>query len=104
MRPVRGSGSPNGFIGPWRSVSRPRSAMTSIGRQPSKYGVGGSPAWTRALSPPRGGIDKGPILLARERAIDVIGARTAGTGLVIARLAPGDRHVDGVAVHDRRNG
>ena len=27
---------PNGFIGPWRSVSRPRSAITSIGRQPSK--------------------------------------------------------------------
>jgi hypothetical protein len=28
--------SPTGFIGPKRSVSRPRSAMTSIGRQPSK--------------------------------------------------------------------
>jgi hypothetical protein len=27
---------PNGFIGPWRKVSRPRSAITSIGRQPSK--------------------------------------------------------------------
>jgi hypothetical protein len=27
---------PTGFIGPWRSVSRPRSAITSIGRQPSK--------------------------------------------------------------------
>ena len=28
--------SPTGFIGPCRSVSRPRSAITSIGRQPSK--------------------------------------------------------------------
>ena len=27
---------PNGFIGPCRSVSGPRSAITSIGRQPSK--------------------------------------------------------------------
>jgi hypothetical protein len=35
-RPVRGSSGPTGFIGPKRSVSRPRSAMTSIGRQPSK--------------------------------------------------------------------
>ena len=35
-RLVRGLVSPTGFIGPWRSVSRPRSAITSIGRQPSK--------------------------------------------------------------------
>jgi hypothetical protein len=34
--PVRGLVRPTGFIGPWRSVSRPRSAITSIGRQPSK--------------------------------------------------------------------
>ena len=27
---------PNGFIGPCRNVSGPRSAITSIGRQPSK--------------------------------------------------------------------
>ena len=35
-RPVRGSSSPTGFMGPWASTSSPRSAMTSIGRQPSK--------------------------------------------------------------------
>ena len=35
-RPVRGSVRPTGFIGPKRSVSRPRAAITSIGRQPSK--------------------------------------------------------------------
>ena len=35
-RAARGLVRPNGFIGPWRSVSRPRSAITSIGRQPSK--------------------------------------------------------------------
>ncbi len=35
--PVRcGFVSPTGFIGPKRRVSRPRSAITSIGRQPSK--------------------------------------------------------------------
>src|ERR1041384_7135665 len=36
MRPLRGSTRPTGFIGPKRSVSRPRGAMTSIGRDPSK--------------------------------------------------------------------
>ena len=35
-RPVRGSASPIGFIGPKRSVSRPRRAISSIGRQASK--------------------------------------------------------------------
>ena len=35
-RPVRGSVRPTGFIGPKRSVSGPRCAITSIGRQPSK--------------------------------------------------------------------
>ena len=34
--PVRGSFSPTGFIGPNRSVSRPRRAISSMGRQPSK--------------------------------------------------------------------
>ncbi len=35
-RPVRGSGSPTGFIGPKRSVSRPRRAISSTGMHPSK--------------------------------------------------------------------
>ncbi len=35
-RGSRGLVRPTGFIGPWRRVSRPRSAITSIGRQPSK--------------------------------------------------------------------
>ena len=34
--PHCGTGSPTGFIGPKRSVSRPRSAITSIGRHASK--------------------------------------------------------------------
>ena len=34
--PALGSARPTGFMGPKRGVSRPRSAMTSIGRQPSK--------------------------------------------------------------------
>lgn len=37
--PVRGSVGPTGFMGPKRKVSRPRRAMTSSGRQPSKQGV-----------------------------------------------------------------
>ena len=95
---------PNGFIGPWRRVSRPRSAITSIGRQPSKYGVAASQSWNADLVAGKQGIDEGVILLARERAVDVVGARSARAGLVVARLEPGDRHVDGVAVHDRRDG
>ena len=35
-RPVRGSTRPTGFMGPNSSVSRPRLAMTSTGRHPSK--------------------------------------------------------------------
>ena len=36
LSPACGLVRPTGFIGPWRRVSRPRSAITSIGRQPSK--------------------------------------------------------------------
>ena len=42
-------------------------------------------------------------MCAVERAIDVIGARAAGAGLVVARLEPRDRHVDALAMHDRRD-
>ena len=49
-------------------------------------------------------VDKGVVLRARQRTIDVIGARAAGAGLVVARLKPRDVEVDRVAVDDRRNG
>ena len=50
-------------------------------------------------------IDEGAVLLAGERTVDVVGAvAAAGPGLVVARLEPGDREVDGFAVHDRRDG
>ena len=52
-RPVRGSGSPTGFIGPKRSVSRPRRAISSTGRQPSKYGTSSNSCpwnWSAAIS------------------------------------------------------
>ena len=42
--PVRGSRRPTGFIGPCRSVSRPRRAISSTGMHPSKYGTS-SKAW-----------------------------------------------------------
>ena len=39
-------------------------------------------------------VDEGAVLLAGERTVDVVGARSAGTGLVVTRLQPGNRHVD----------
>ena len=49
-RPVRGSGRPTGFIGPKRSVSRPRRAISSTGMHPSKYGTA-SNSWAVNWSP-----------------------------------------------------
>ena len=49
-------------------------------------------------------IDEGGILVAVERAVDVVGAGAARARLVVARLEPGDVHVDAVAMDDRRNG
>src|SRR4029077_1239358 len=49
-------------------------------------------------------IDESVVLRAGQRAIDVIGARAAGTGFVVARLKPNHVEIDRVAVHDRRNG
>src|SRR5262249_58524886 len=44
------------------------------------------------------------VLLARERTIDVVGARSTRSRLVVARLQPSERHVDRVAVNDRGDG
>ena len=49
-------------------------------------------------------VDEGVILLARQRAIDVVGAGAAGPGLVVARLEPGLVEIDRVAMHDRGDG
>ena len=48
-------------------------------------------------------VDEGVILLFGHRAIDVVGAGAAGTDLVVARLEPRHRHVDGIPMHDRRD-
>ena len=48
-------------------------------------------------------VDEGVVLFARERAIDVVGAGATGTSLVVARLKPRDRHVDRIAMDDRRD-
>src|SRR5258707_8280372 len=48
-------------------------------------------------------IDKRIVLLLGHRAVDVIGAGAAGPDLVVARLKPRYRHVDGILVHDRRD-
>ena len=42
-RPVCGLRSPTGFIGPYRSVSTPRRAMTSTGMQPSNTAPSSKP-------------------------------------------------------------
>ena len=47
--------------------------------------------------------DEGVVLLLRHRAVDVVGAGAAGPDLVVARLEPRHRHVDGILVHDRRD-
>ena len=49
-------------------------------------------------------VDKGVVLFLGHRAVDVIRAGAAGPDLVVARLEPCDLHVDGIPVHDRRDG
>ena len=46
---------------------------------------------------------KASYCLVGHRAIDVIGAGTAGAELVVTRLKPSHRHVDRIPVHDRRD-
>ena len=48
-------------------------------------------------------VDEGLVSLAAHRAVDVVGARAAGPRLVVARLPPGDAHVDRIEMHDRRD-
>ena len=47
---------------------------------------------------------KGAVLLLGERAIDVVRVAAARAFLVVARLQPGFRHVDGLALDDRGDG
>ena len=49
-------------------------------------------------------VDEGFVLLLGHGAVDVVLARAARSDLVVARLEPGDVHVDGLAVDDRRDG
>ena len=49
-------------------------------------------------------VDKRVVVRARQRTVDVVRAGAAGTGFVVARLKPGNRHIDAVAIHDWRNG
>src|SRR5215813_6632218 len=48
--------------------------------------------------------NKNLILLARQRAVDVIRARSTGSGLVVARLKPRLFQVNAVAMDNRCNG
>ncbi len=50
------------------------------------------------------GVDEGLVLVAVERAVDVVEAVAAGPDLVVARLVPGLVEVDRVLVDDRRDG
>ena len=56
--PVRGSVRPTGFIGPKARTSSPRSAITSMGRHPSKY-LGSSNACGTTFSPALHAGDEG---------------------------------------------
>ena len=49
-------------------------------------------------------VDEGVVNVAAHRAVDIGRGVAAGARLVVARLHPGDFHVDRVAVHDRRDG
>ena len=49
-------------------------------------------------------IDEAFVLRARQRAIDVIGAGSGGSGFVVTRLEPGNVEIDRIAMHDRRDG
>src|SRR5690606_13002043 len=49
-------------------------------------------------------VDEALVLLLVERAVDIVGSGPARTGLVIARLPPGDRHIDRLVMDDRRYG
>ena len=49
-------------------------------------------------------VEKSLELLAIQGAIDVVGAIAARSRLVVARLHPGLRHVDRIAMHDWRDG
>ena len=63
-----------------------------------------SQSWNSAFSAATSPATKAQILVAVERAIDVVGAGAARAGLVVARLEPGDVHVDRLAIDDRRDG
>ena len=105
-RPVRGSRSPTGFIGPKRSVSRPRFAISSTGMHPSKYGTS-SNSCAVALVGGDERVDERLVLLARHRAVEVRAfARSALVHrlLAVARRAEDDVVVDRVARDDRRDG
>ena len=45
-------------------------------------------------------VDEGLVFGFRHRAIQIVGAGSGRSGLVIARLKPGDRRIDAVAMHD----
>ena len=49
-------------------------------------------------------VDEGRVLPGVHRAVDVVGTRAAGPGLVVARLEPCRRHVDALAVDDGGDG
>ena len=74
-----------------------RQAAVEIGR-------GGFPFLEAGLVAGDQRLDEGGVLLARHRAVDVVGAGAARARLVVARLEPGDREIDALAMHDRRDG
>ena len=64
----------------------------------------GLPVLELALRPGQQGVDEGLVLRARHGAVDVGRGVAARPFLVIARLLPGDAHVDALGMDDLRDG
>src|SRR5262245_9916451 len=69
-----------------------------------KIGRGGFPGLEARFFGGEERGNEGFVLALSHGTINVVGARAAGAGLVIARLTPGDLGIDAVEMHDRRNG
>ncbi len=87
-----------GFMGPKRRVSRPRRAISSMGRQASKYGVRSSANVGGHVLRVQQFVDETLVLLAVERAVEVIVGAVGG--FAVARGPEGDAGVDGLGIDD----
>ena len=91
-RPVRGSVSPTGFMGPNRKRFAAPFGHDLDWQASLEVRRRDFPLLERGLLGCEQGVDESLVLLAVHWAVDVVRACTAGTGLVVTRLHPGDVH------------